>query len=72
MTVFTFTKIVSTIYEDGGQSMIVELTDDENAEEGIFIRVQSWSTTGNHVELEALVNTGMVVTINPVRFKERE
>lgn len=71
MTEFLFTNIVSVTTEDGGRSRIVELDHDNEEGKGVFVRVQSWSETGKHIELDALVNTGMIVTIKPVRFKER-
>lgn len=65
-----FDKITSIRTDDGGQSRQVDLhvTGTENDDEGIFIRVLSWSPIGNHAILDALSESGMIVTIKDRRL----
>jgi hypothetical protein len=65
MADLVFDKITSIDKQDGGQALIVELhaTGTEGDQEGLFVRVQSWSTTADHVALNALLRSGFTVTI---------
>jgi len=65
MADLVFDKITSIDKQDGGQALIVELSvsGTEDDEEGLFVRVQSWSTTANHAALNALLKSGFTVTI---------
>lgn len=65
MSDLVFDKVTSIDKEDGGQALIVELNvaGTEENEEGLFVRVQSWSKTADHAELEALIKSGLTVTV---------
>lgn len=44
--------------DDGGMAQILEVPlvgQDEDAEDGTFVRVQSWSDNCNHPEMDALL-----------------
>lgn len=47
--------------EDGGQAMISELTGD--AEEGFFVRMQSWSDTKEHPVMLGLIGKKLRITV---------
>lgn len=57
-----FDKIAKVSTEDGGQTRIVELVS-TSADEGVFVRVQSYNLHRYHVELDALIESGFTVIV---------
>jgi hypothetical protein len=50
--------------EDGGCAKILDIDDDgTGAEEGMFVRVQSWSEEGEHPDFDNLIGKRVRVTI---------
>jgi len=47
--------------QDGGQAMIAELG--TGREEGLFVRLQSWDSRGEHAELASMMGRRISVTI---------
>jgi len=65
MIKFKFTSPVGQPrVEDGGQAKIVQLDDDK--EEGLFVRLHSWSKTGQHPELDSLIGKIVRITIEEI------
>jgi hypothetical protein len=55
----TFVGVVSEVAsEDSGQALIAELEEDDNLDEGMFVRFQSWSENKNHREFNMLIQQG--------------
>jgi len=50
-------------YEDTSQAAIVEVGTDTDEDEGVFVRVQSWSPSGEHPFIDSLVGRRVQVTI---------
>lgn len=50
--------------EDGGQAMIGELDDD--AEEGFFVRLQSWSEKKDHPVMQSLIGRRIRITVETI------
>lgn len=53
--------------DDGGMARIIQM--DDGGDEGIFVRVQSWSERKNHPEIEQLTNARVRVTVETVDEK---
>lgn len=54
--------------DDGGMAMIATLTnpEDEQRDEGVFVRFQSWSEWKNHPEVEYFEGKKVRVTIEEI------
>jgi len=52
--------------EDGGCAKIAEVCPNDFADEGIFVRIQSWSEKHNHDTLDKLEGKKVRVTIEVV------
>ena len=55
---------VSVSIEDGGQARIMEF--DSPGEEGIFVRIQSWSESKEHGAMDLLMGRRVRVTIEVI------
>lgn len=50
--------------EDGGCAKILHLADDGH--EGMFVRLQSWSESGDHTDLDQFIGKKIRVTVEVV------
>lgn len=58
--------VVEVDVEDGGRAKILHVDDGDSDEEGVFVRVQSWSEAGDHAALDPLVGQRLRVTVEVV------
>lgn len=51
--------------EDGGRAKIAHFTGDDkrDAAEGLFVKIQSWSESGEHVDFDAMIGKRVRVTV---------
>jgi len=52
--------------EDGGQAQILTVYGDPDVDEGVFVRIQSWSEARQHSEMEGLVGKKLRITIEAI------
>jgi len=52
--------------DDGHQSLVYQVDDGTEEENGMFVRLHSWSTKKEHSELEAFLDKKVRVTIEVI------
>lgn len=52
--------------EDSGMAKITDFTSDDGQEDGVFVRLHSWSEEAIHTEFDALVGKKVRITIETV------
>lgn len=62
--VFDETGVVEVESEDDGQALIAEISD--GADEGLFVRLQSWSESRHHPAMDEMRGKRVRVTVEIV------
>jgi hypothetical protein len=65
MKTFTFEQTITSDdvnTEDGGCAKIIQI-DGDDTDEGLFVRIQSWSDAKEHPDFDALIGRSVRVTI---------